>query len=250
MKIDGIVLTCEHGGNRVPEAYAHLFRTRRARAALATHRGYDIGALRLTRALGRQLGVPVIHSTVTRLLVELNRSVGHRQSVSEFAAALTLSERDRLLRKYYFPYRSQVESAVREFVDGGGCTLHLSVHSFTSSLDGSVRSVDVGLLYDPNREGERILCARWKDALHEIDPKLRLRRNYPYLGKNDGLTTTFRRRFSPTQYIGLELEVNQGLLDGSSSTRRRVTETVADSFERLARGSGWTGPSSVRGASP
>ena len=36
-------LTCEHGGNRIPREYAHLFRG--ARAVLASHRGWDPGAL-------------------------------------------------------------------------------------------------------------------------------------------------------------------------------------------------------------
>jgi hypothetical protein len=40
-------------------------------------------------------------------------------------------------------------------------------------------------------------------------PALAVRRNYPYLGKNDGLTTSLRRRFEPAAYVGVEIEINQ-----------------------------------------
>ena len=39
-----IVLTCEHGGNDIPETYKKLFPND---DLLKTHRGYDIGALDL-----------------------------------------------------------------------------------------------------------------------------------------------------------------------------------------------------------
>lgn len=41
--IDRLVITCEHGGNRIPVPYDDPFRTRQA--ALDSHRGFDPGAL-------------------------------------------------------------------------------------------------------------------------------------------------------------------------------------------------------------
>jgi hypothetical protein len=35
-----------------------------------------------------------------------------------------------------------------------------------------------------------------------------LRRNYPYRGQSDGLTTALRRQFG-ARYLGIELEINQ-----------------------------------------
>ncbi len=43
-------------------------------------------------------------------------------------------------------------------------------------------------------------------------PELRVRRNYPYAGKGDGLVTHLRRRFAPGAYVGIELEINQGIV--------------------------------------
>ena len=43
-------------------------------------------------------------------------------------------------------------------------------------------------------------------------PELRVRRNYPYAGKGDGLTSYLRRRFAQSDYVGIELEINQGIV--------------------------------------
>jgi hypothetical protein len=79
-------------------------------------------------------------------------------------------------------------------------------------LNGKVRRADVGLLYHPARQGEVELCARWKSSLAAFAPELRVRRNYPYAGKGDGLTSQLRLRFPPSAYVGVELEVNQSIV--------------------------------------
>lgn len=68
--------------------------------------------------------------------------------------------------------------------------------------------MDVGLLYDPGRTGERDLCLAWKREIEAARPDLRVRRNAPYRGVSDGHVTALRKRF-PQGYLGLELEVNQ-----------------------------------------
>ena len=50
-----------------------------------------------------------------------------------------------------------------------------------------------------------------------------MRRNDPYRGASDGLTTRLRARFPAGRYRGIELEVNQRLLAGSAARRRAVT---------------------------
>ena len=81
----------------------------------------------------------------------------------------------------------------------------------------TVRRADVGLLYDPGRRGEAALCARWKASLAVFAPGLRVRRNYPYAGKGDGLTSHLRRQLPSSAYVGIELEVNQGTILASGS---------------------------------
>jgi len=203
----GIVITCEHGGNRIPSPYRDLFQVHKA--LLDSHRGYDPGALIMARALATAFAAPLVSSTVSRLLVDLNRSVGHPHLHYEATYNTPAKVRQRILKHYYQPYRAQAERLVRQAIAHHGQVIHLSSHSFTPELDGKVRNADIGLLYDPVRPGEADLCERWKTTLKACAPNLRVRRNYPYAGKGDGLTAWFRQRLPPGDYVGIELEINQ-----------------------------------------
>lgn len=201
-----LVVSCEHGGNRVPSEYAPLLAG--AADVLATHRGYDLGAVDVARAFGRRLGVKPFIATTTRLVVDLNRSPGNRNVFSAYTRGLSAAERARALEAHYHPYRDAVESAVRAAVRGAA-VLHVSAHSFTPVLRGEVRRCDVGFLYDPNRPAEIALVEAWHAALRAAAPELVLRRNYPYRGVSDALVTHLRRRYGERGYAGMELEVNQ-----------------------------------------
>ncbi len=203
----GLVITCEHGGNRIPGPYRDLFHGHQA--LLETHRGFDHGALSMAKALAVALAAPLLVSTVSRLLVDLNRSAHHPRLHGEAIRKAPAAVRQRILKQHYQPYRARAERLVRQVIADHGRVIHLSSHSFTPELDGKVRTADIGLLYDPARPGEADLCERWKAALNTRAPALRVRRNYPYAGKGDGLTAWFRQRFPADTYVGIELEINQ-----------------------------------------
>jgi predicted N-formylglutamate amidohydrolase len=103
-------------------------------------------------------------------------------------------------------------------------------------LAGRVRNADVGLLYDPGRRGEVELCARWQAALAGFAPELRVRRNYPYAGKGDGLTLYLRRHFAPGTYVGIELEVNQGIVIAGGRRWTRLRRVLIDSLHTAHTG--------------
>ena len=201
------LITCEHGGNRIPSRYRHLFPG--CEALLKSHRGYDAGALAMARDMAGVLAAPLFFSTTSRLLIDLNRSIGHPRLYSEFTRCAPSALRREILERYYLPYRSRAEADIAESVARGGRVIHISSHSFTPVLDGEVRKADIGLLYDPARSGELELCERWQASLKALLPGLKVRRNYPYAGKADGLTAYLRRRFQPGDYAGVELEITQ-----------------------------------------
>ena len=221
---DFVVITCEHGGNRIPAEYARCFRG--WRRILDTHRGYDPGALTVARELRRALDAPLVSSTVSRLLIDLNRSLSNRNVWSDATRELPVPVRERIVRRYYLPYRRRVAAIVAGAIESGRRVLHLSSHSFTPILDGIVRVADVGLLYDPARPGEAAFAARWKSALTAAAPNVRIRRNYPYAGRNDGLTSSLRRRFSAERYVGIEIELNQALALSDPRQWRQVRATL------------------------
>ncbi len=204
---DRLLVTCEHGGNRVPPRYRSLFAGSQRR--LESHEGFDLGALELARRFARHFQAPLHAATVTRLLVELNRSPHHPRLFSSVTRSLDRSVRGDILRTYYTPYRDAVRQQVTDQARAGQRTIHLSIHSFTPIWRGEVRRADIGLLYDPSRPGELRLCRAWQLEMRRLRPELSVRRNYPYLGRADGLATSLRKLFSAEEYVGIEVEVNQ-----------------------------------------
>lgn len=205
----GLVLSCEHGGARVPAAARPWFESAAAQRALGSHRGHDAGALAIARVMARVLGAPLLEHTVSRLVVDTNRSIGHRALHAEFLRGAPDELRARLVELHWRPHRERVRAAVDEALADGGTVLHVGAHSFTPRLGGVDRRCDVALLYDPSRPAERELARAWLAALGERRPDLRLRRNFPYRGTADGLTTALRRALGPC-YLGIELEVAHG----------------------------------------
>jgi predicted N-formylglutamate amidohydrolase len=231
----GFVITCEHGGNDIPPAYGALFRSHQA--LLETHRGHDPGALLMARELAAAFDAPLVYATVSRLLVDLNRSLGNPTLFFEATEHGPAELREEIVQQHYLPYRTEAERVMRAAVAKQGHVLHISSHSFTPELNGEVRNADIGLLYDPRRPGEAALCARWQAALKRCAPELKVRRNYPYQGKGDGFASWFRTQFAPDVYVGIELEINQKHVFAGGAPWIALRQQLVSSLrEALARG--------------
>lgn len=223
-----LVLSCEHGGNTVPAAYRAHFKG--ARKMLASHRGWDPGALDLARTLSRALDAPLVATTTSRLVVECNRSLTSRMLFSEYTRGLPRAEKKHLLDTYYHPHRGAVEAVLKSALRSHGAAVHVGVHTFTPVWGGRLRDADVGILYDPRRPAEAVFCELWTIALARVAPGLHVRRNYPYRGWSDGLTTTLRASLPATRYLGVELEVNQALVAAPrqwAAARKAIAESLA-----------------------
>ncbi len=221
---DFFFVTCEHGGNRIPSRYRDFFRGHEE--LLRTHRGYDVGAIRVAREMSAALSAPLLVSTISRLLIDLNRSPSHPKLYSEATRAAPEEIRREIFRRYYRPYRTKAETQIAQAVASGRRVIHISCHSFTPELGGQVRDADLGLLYDPARRPEAALCRHWRAALRSTAQALRIRLNYPYTGTADGFTVYLRRQFSADEYVGIELEINQKHVRQSPAHWRRLRETI------------------------
>ncbi len=231
MEFRSVFVSCEHGGNDVPTEYAGLFAG--AEEVLKTHRGWDPGALAAARHFAGLFGVPVHFSTVTRLLVDLNRSLGSPTLFSEFSGRLSEEERETVLERYYTPYRQGTMEQVQKLIETGrGPVLHLSIHSFTPVFNGVVRRAEIGLLYDPASGLEKQFCHRVRARLRRSPMKWLVRSNYPYRGTGDGLILTMRRALTAGTYAGVNLELPQGLY---MERRERWDRLIEETGEALLR---------------
>jgi predicted N-formylglutamate amidohydrolase len=223
-----VVLSCEHGGNYVPGEFCDLFEE--ASGVLISHRGWDLGALELFfEMVGKGVDYS-LYSETTRLLIDLNRSLNKRSLFSEFTSSLTKEEKELIIKQFYFPFREQFKRNISDLIGEQGFVLHVSVHSFTPVFKGEVRDADVGLLYDPGFGIEKDVAELWKHILMDRMPHLKIRMNYPYLGKTDGHVFALRNQFGSSHYAGIELEINQ-----KYAFREDFNHAIGNSFQELIK---------------
>lgn len=225
-----IILTCEHAGKEIPEQFSHLFK--KADKVLNSHRGWDPGALEIADFFSKSLQIPVFTYPFTRLLIEPNRSIGHLHSFSEFSNSLSNDEKTKLIQNFYLPHRNRIEDKVAKLVNKGRTVIHIGIHTFTPELNGVPRNFDVGLLYDPKHQLEKEFCKHWKNNLSLISSDLKIKMNQPYKGSSDGLTTYLRKKFGSTQYLGIELEVNQQLYFEETQYFENLSDWLIQSFKK------------------
>ncbi len=214
-----ILLSCEHASRAVPRAMLQHFRSPSLRGALTSHRGWDLGAAGVARALARELHAPLHEGSHTRLLADLNRSAHHPRVLGPWAQALGSVERRTVLARWHAPWRRAFAARLNTALAGGRPALHLSIHSFTPILNGARRPMHVGLLYDPSRTGERALALALRRELQRLRPDLLVALNRPYHGRSDGHVTALRRTHGPKNYLGLEFETRNDLLRTPAAQR-------------------------------
>lgn len=212
MRWSALVLSCEHASERVPADCRALLGSEMRWAG--THRAFDPGAAELARFLARRLRAPVHLAPVTRMLVDPNRDEDHPGVFGPSVREASPAQLEDLLARYHRPYRDGVRERLRgelARLETGGRLLHLSVHSFTPRLRGITRPCELGIMYDPGRSEEARLAEQWRHHCAELEPRLRVRRNYPYVGKSIYFQPHLRAHLRDRRYLALQIEVSQKL---------------------------------------
>ncbi|WCL49978.1 N-formylglutamate amidohydrolase [Leptospira sp. GIMC2001] len=230
MKEIVLIFTCEHYSNSIPTEYRSLFKGKED--ILKTHRAWDIGAPIVLDRLTRVFGETPWQADISRLIVDLNRSEGHKNLFSEFTKPLPKQEKISILDYYYYPYRERFESEIVKLTKTFKKVVHIAIHTFTPELNNEIRNAEIGILYDPSHKIEAEFCKIWTQNLkHHNQNHLRIRSNYPYHGKSNSLPTYLRRKYR--NYIGIELELNQSLfsLNGKQIIDRKVIDILVNSIQ-------------------
>ncbi|MEZ6136529.1 MAG: N-formylglutamate amidohydrolase [Pirellulaceae bacterium] len=223
-----MILSCEHGGNHIPDEYLPWFASRGAQRDLRSHRGYDPGSLLMAQQLAQRLQVQLYFSDVSRLLIELNRSLDSPQLFSKYCHGFTDQMRTAIIRQFYSPLRAAVQQAVRRSVTRAATAIHISIHTFTPRFCGRQRNFDVGVLFDPARQLESEISQRMIRQLNSNG--MRTVANQPYLGTADGHTTRLRTLYGDTSYVGIELELNNRIARLGTKTQQRWADRLAEAL--------------------
>ncbi len=176
------LLTCEHGGRRLPRALGDLGLPT---AAFERHIAWDIGALAVARRLAGALDAELVHQPYSRLVVDCNRPPTRPSFIPEISEAtvipgnLGLDPEARLAREkaIWRPFQDRVAEAV------GGRAGLLAIHSFTPVYKEQVRPWQLGFLHG-RAESLALELQRWFATEAGIEAAL----NEPYRVDEDDYT--------------------------------------------------------------
>jgi len=172
------VLICEHASNAFPSRYGTLGLTAAERES---HVAWDPGALAVAQRLSTRLDAPLIHATISRLVIDLNRDPEAPDSIAAVSestavagnAGLATEARAERVAAVYRPFHD----AVDRFLGARRAPTRaiVSMHSFTPVYRGVARPWHVGLIHDADDR----LAMRVAAGLRR-DPSLVVGLNQPY----------------------------------------------------------------------
>src|SRR4051812_5410234 len=147
-----ILLICEHASNRLPARYGTLGLDA---AALESHVAWDPGALGVARALSQSLDAPLVHATVSRLVLDLNRDPAAPDSITTISERTIIpgnqdldpAERSRRVEEVYHEFHDATDALVKERVAAGTTRAIVSIHSFTPTYRDVLRPWHIGLIF-------------------------------------------------------------------------------------------------------
>ena len=230
MKPTILVISCEHGSNKVPKKYVHLFKDKQL--ILETARAFDMGANHIANHLHKTLQCDLVQAKITRLLIDCDHSLHHRYCFSKFSKNLSAEEKNSLITTYYKPFHHKLEERIASHIEQGQQVLHLSIFTFTPILRGLFLNTALGVLYDAHRHAEKEVVRIIYSLLMKETPPYKIRHNYPFLGTHDYVLNSFRKKFSEKDYLGIKLGINQSLIT-TVHKQDEICKMLSHTFQQL-----------------
>jgi len=148
-----LLLVCDHASRVVPE---RLGRLGLDDAVFERHIAYDIGAAQVSRHLSEHLDAPLVLAGFSRLVIDLNRPLGHPDSIVEESddtpvpgnQGLNETAKRQRIRELFEPYHDAVNRALARIWERGKPPAIFSVHSFSPGYGEKPRPWDIGVLWN------------------------------------------------------------------------------------------------------
>jgi predicted N-formylglutamate amidohydrolase len=230
-----ILLICEHASNHLPARYGTLGLNA---DQLESHIAWDPGALGVAQVLSRLLDAPLIHASVSRLVLDLNRDPSAPDSIwtlSERTAIpgnldLAAEERAWRVREVYEAFHDAVDDFANVRKATGQLAAVVSIHSFTPIYRDVPRPWQIGLIFN---EDERF--ARSVEAGLKADSSLNVGMNEPY-SPADRVFHTLERHAERRGLAPLMIEIRNDLIrteDGQAAWANRLAPLLREGARRL-----------------
>lgn len=207
------VLVCDHASNWIPPALQGLGLPP---AELDRHIAWDPGALELATQMSALLDAPLVHATVSRLVLDVNRDPQHAGSIVTSSEdtpipgnhALSAEDRTKRVRSIYEPYHQ----ALAKVIESRAAPPRLiSIHSFTPVFRRDRRPWHIGVLSAEDR--------RLADPLLELlraGGDFHVGDNQPY-APTDGVYHTLDRHSQARKLHSVLLELRSDMIGDHSA---------------------------------
>ena len=184
------VIVVDHASNRIPPHWDDLGL---APSERIRHIAWDPGALGVSLKLSELLDVPVVHSTVSRLVIDCNRDTDAPDLVPKISelteipgnASLDADDLTWRIASAHAPFHDAIDRVLETRRAAGIETILVCMHSFTPTYKGVQRPWPIGLIH---ARDDRYTAAL-RDALAADAPELNIGWNEPYSALN-GVTYT------------------------------------------------------------
>lgn len=215
------LFSCEHATCTVPHAFRELFRG--AEELVTSPAGWEPGALNLAQGFAMRFRTPLVHSEVTRLLVDVEQDGDARWS--SHSASLADASRAKLNERYRATYHQQLETRIRAGLDRYGRVLHVMVHT-DADRDGRIvlETID-GMAVS------RDYARAWVELIERKD----LRAKHQHPEQPVPLAHDLAQRYSAAGYSQIRLRVSQSFfLEGKPWGWATLKKFLLDSLMLLA----------------
>jgi predicted N-formylglutamate amidohydrolase len=230
-----VLLICEHASNHLPARYGSLGL---GPAELESHIAWDPGALGVAKELSRLLDAPLIHATVSRLVLDLNRDPSAPDSIWTLSERTTIpgnldldeGERARRVREVYDAFHDAVDTFADARKAAGRLGAVVSIHSFTPVYRDVPRPWQIGLIFNRDERYARHVATGLKQ-----DPALTVGMNEPY-SPADRVFHTLERHAERRGLPPLMIEIRNDLIrtqDGQASWACRLAPLLREGARTL-----------------
>ncbi len=202
------LLIGDHAGKRIPQALGTLGLGAVDRER---HIAWDIGTAALGERLAHRLDAVFVRQAYSRLVIDCNRHPDAADAIpaisdgTAIAGNRDLAEKDRAARiaGVHEPYQATIALEIARRVRCGMPTMLVSLHSFTSVMNGVPRPWQIGILHDGANDAMALRLLGW---LRE-QGRWRVGDNVPYV--MDATDYTIPRHAFAAGLPYAEIEVSQ-----------------------------------------
>jgi predicted N-formylglutamate amidohydrolase len=238
LRADGpsdLFFTADHAGRAIPR---QLGRLGVPEPELTRHIAWDIGIRGVTERLSATFNATAVLQTYSRLVIDCNRAPGVPSSIPEISEhteipgnrELADTDQNARVSEIFTPYHNRIAALLDARAAAGRRTVYVAMHSFTPNFKGESRAMEIGVLYNRDRQLAAILL-----DLLRAEGDLTVGDNAPYAVSDltdYGVPVHAERRGLPH----VEIEIRQDLIAdaaGEAAWSERMARLLAAADARL-----------------